>query len=410
MVKQIYPRVEVNLQYLKENVAAVVEKCKPFGIDIAGVIKGTTGIPECAKMFAEGGAKMIASSRLEQIAAVVEKCKPFGIDIAGVIKGTTGIPECAKMFAEGGAKMIASSRLEQIEDAIDAGINLPMLLLRVPMMSELPEVIRLCDISLNSEISVLEALNEEALKQNKKHKVILMADLGDLREGFWDKDEMVETALSVENELAGLELAGVGTNLGCYGSIEATADKLEELVAIAERIEEKIGRELEFISGGATTSLPRIINKDMPKRINLLRVGEGILLARDLDVFYGYDMSFMHQDTYTLKAEVIEVKDKPSHPVGKISIDAFGHTPEYVDRGIRKRALLGIGKVDYGSIDEIFPKDEGIEVIGASSDHTILDIEDAKRDLKPGDIVSFGINYASIVYLTNCRNVQIVFV
>ena len=355
MVKQIYPRVEINLQYLKENVAAVVEKCKPFGIDIAGVIKGTTGIPECAKMFAEGG-----------------------------------------------AKLIASSRLEQIEDAIDCGIDLPMLLLRVPMLSELPEVVRLCDVSLNSEVSVLKALNEEAAKQNKIHKVILMADLGDLREGFWDKDEMVDVAVMVENELKNLELGGVGTNLGCYGSIEATADKLDELVAIAERIEAK--------TGGATTSLPRIINNDMPKRINLLRVGEGILLARDLDVFYGYDMSWMHQDVYTLKAEVIEVKDKPSHPVGKISIDAFGHTPEYVDRGIRKRALLGIGKVDYGSIDEIFPKDKGIEVIGASSDHTILDIEDAERDLKPGDIVSFGINYASIVYLTNCRNVQMVFV
>ncbi len=361
MVKQIYPRVEINLQYLKENVAAVVEKCKPFGIDIAGVIKGTTGIPECAKMFAEGG-----------------------------------------------AKLIASSRLEQIEDAIDCGIKLPMLLLRVPMLSELPEVVRLCDVSLNSEVSVLKALNEEAAKQNKIHKVILMADLGELREGFWD--EMVDVAVMVENELKNLELGGVGTNLGCYGSIEATADKLDELVAIAERIEAKIGRQLEYISGGATTSLPRIINNDMPKRINLLRVGEGILLARDLDVFYGYDMSWMHQDVYTLKAEVIEVKDKPSHPVGKISIDAFGHTPEYVDRGIRKRALLGIGKVDYGSIDEIFPKDKGIEVIGASSDHTILDIEDAERDLKPGDIVSFGINYASIVYLTNCRNVQMVFV
>ena len=66
--------------------------------------------------------------------------------------------------------------------------------------------------------------------------------------------------------------------------------------------------------------------------------------------------------------------------------------------------------MDYGSIDEIFPKDEGIEVIGASSDHTILDVEDAKRDLKPGDIVEFAINYASIVYLTNCRNVQLIFV
>lgn len=363
MVNQVYPRVEINLQYLKENVAEIVRRCGEFGIDIAGVIKGTTGIPECAKMFEEGG-----------------------------------------------AKIIASSRLEQIEDARDYGIDLPYLLLRVPMMTELPEVVRLTDISLNSEIKVLKALNEEAGKQSKKHKVILMADLGDLREGFWDKDEMVSVAVTVENELANLELAGVGTNLGCYGSIEATSDKLDELVAIAENIEAKIGRTLEYISGGATTSLPRIINNDMPKRINLLRVGEGILLARDLDVFYGYDMSFMHQDVYTLKAEVIEVKDKPSHPVGKISIDAFGHTPEYVDRGIRKRALLGIGKVDYGSIDEIFPKDKGIEVIGASSDHTILDIEDAERNLEPGDIVSFGINYASIVYLTNCRNVQMVFV
>ncbi len=363
MVNQVYPRVEINLQYLKENVAEIVRRCGEFGIDIAGVIKGTTGIPECAKMFEEGG-----------------------------------------------AKIIASSRLEQIEDARDYGIDLPYLLLRVPMMTELPEVVRLADISLNSEIKVLKALNEEAGKQGKKHKVILMADLGDLREGFWDKDEMVSVAVTVENDLANLELAGVGTNLGCYGSIEATSDKLDELVAIAESIEAKIGRTLEYISGGATTSLPRIINNDMPKRINLLRVGEGILLARDLDVFYGYDMSFMHQDVYTLKAEVIEVKDKPSHPVGKISIDAFGHTPEYVDRGIRKRALLGIGKVDYGSIDEIFPKDKGIEVIGASSDHTILDIEDAERNLEPGDIVSFGINYASIVYLTNCRNVQMVFV
>lgn len=363
MVKQLYPRVEINLEYLKENVAAIVKRCADLGVDVAGVIKGTTGIPQCAQMFAEGG-----------------------------------------------CKMIASSRLEQIEDAVAYFIDLPTLLLRVPMLSEVPEVVRLCDISLNSEVSVLKALNEEAGAKNKKHQVILMADLGDLREGFWDKDEMVDVAVMVENELTNLELLGVGTNLGCYGSISPTPDKLDELVAIAERIEGKIGRTLKYISGGATTSIPRILEGNLPERINMLRIGEGILLARDLGLYFGCDMSFMHQDVYTLKAEVIEVKDKPSYPVGTISVDAFGHTPEYVDRGIRKRALLGIGKVDYGSIDEIFPKDEGIEVIGASSDHTILDIEDAKRDLKPGDIVEFNINYASLVYVTNCRNVQIVFV
>ena len=363
MKEQRLPRVEINLKYLRENVDQIVKKCKDEGVEIAGVIKGTTGIPECAKQFADAG-----------------------------------------------VKFIASSRLEQLQDAKDFGIKQPLMLIRVPMLSELEEAVRLTDISLNSEIEVLQALNKEAGKQGKKHKVIIMADLGDLREGYWDKDEMVNVAVKVENEMKNLELAGVGTNLGCYGSIESTADKLDELVDIAEKIEAIIGRELEFISGGATTSLPRIINHDMPKRVNLLRVGEGILLARDLDVFYGYDMSFMHQDVYTLKAEVVEVKDKPTYPVGEISIDAFGHTPEYVDRGVRRRALVGMGKVDYGSIDEIFPKDEGIEIIGASSDHTILDIEDATRKLKVGDIVSFGINYASLVYITNCRNVQIAFV
>lgn len=363
MVKQLYPRVEINLQYLKKNV--------------------------------------------EQI---VNRCGEFGIDIAGVMKGTTGIPECSKQFEEGGAKMIASSRLEQIEGAKEYGIKLPSLLLRLPMLSETSEVVRICDMSLNSELTVLKALNEAAEQQGKTHKVIIMADLGDLREGYWDKDEMVEVALIVENELKNLELAGVGTNLGCYGSVDATADKLDELVDIAERIEAKIGRTLEFISGGGTTSLPRIFDGDMPKRINMLRVGEGIILARDLDIYSGYDMSFMHQDAYLLKAEVIEVKDKPSHPVGRLGHDAFGHTPTYEDRGIRKRALLGIGKVDYGSFEELFPVDKGVEIIGASSDHTILDIEDAERDLKPGDIVSFVINYASMVYVTNCKNVQIVFV
>jgi len=361
-MKTVYPRVEIDLKHLRENVEYVVGKC-------------------------------------------AEK----GIAVSGVIKGTTGIPECARQFADGGCSFIASSRLEQIEDAIKFGIDKPMLLLRVPMLTEIKDVIRLTDYSLNSELVVLKALNEEAGRQGKVHKVILMADLGDLREGYWDKDEMADVAFKVENEMPNLELAGVGTNVGCYGSLLPTTEKLEELVDVAEKIEGRIGRKLEYISGGATSSFMRVIDGNIPERINHLRIGEGILLALDLALYYGYDMSMMHQDVYTLMAEVIEVKDKPSHPVGEMGVDAFGHTPEYPDRGIRRKALLGIGKVDYGSIDEIFPKDKGIEILGASSDHTILDIEDAERDLKVGDILEFTINYASLVYVTNCRNVNIVF-
>ncbi|HKK96420.1 MAG TPA: hypothetical protein VJ916_08940, partial [Anaerovoracaceae bacterium] len=238
----------------------------------------------------------------------------------------------------------------------------------------------------------------------------LMADLGDLREGFWNKSELVDVATKIENEMDNIVLSGVGTNLGCYGSILPTKDKLDELVEIAEKIENKIGRKLEYISGGATTSLMRLWDGDMPKRINMLRVGEGVILGKDNERFFGYDMSCLHKDTLVLKSEVIEVKDKPTHPIGELGIDAFGHKPVYEDRGIRRRALLGIGKVDYGDPFELKPMQEGIQILGASSDHTIIDVEDYNGELEVGDVLTFEIFYATMVYLTNCRNVKIFYI
>lgn len=339
---------------------------------------------------------------------VIEKCGKQGIGIAGVIKGFTGIPEGSKEFADAGCDYIASSRLEQIEVAKNFGIKTPMMLIRVPMLSEIEDVVRLTEISLNSEVSVLKALNEECGVQGKKHKVILMDDLGDLREGFWYKKDLLAAAILVEKELTNLELAGIGTNLGCYGSIEATPLKMEELIKDAETIEEAIGRKLEIISGGATTSFPLVLKGTMPERINNLRMGEGVILAKDLRDLWGLDMSFMNQDAFTLKAEIIELKDKPSYPVGQITFDAFGNVETYVDRGIRKRALLGLGKVDVAFPDKIFPREKGIEVIGASSDHLILDIQDCEKELKVGDIIEFDLCYASICFVTNSPNLRIV--
>lgn len=349
------------------------------------------------------------SALRHNVKEIVNACAEQGVAVTGVVKGVTGIPEVTEVFADGGVEIIGSSRLEQLRDAKDHGVEKPLMMLRVPMLSEIEEVVSLCDYSLNSEISVLEALNEEAAKQSKKHSVVMMADLGDLREGFWDKNEFIEAVLKVENEMDSLYLSGIGTNVGCYGSILPTVKKLEELVALANIIETKIGRKLDIVSGGATSSLMRIIDKDIPKGINSLRVGEAILLARDLWLYYGYNVDNLRKDAFTLKAEVIEVKMKPSHPQGEIGVDAFGKKPKYIDRGIRKRALIAVGKVDYGDPSELFPKAAGIEIMGASSDHTILDIEDYNGELKPGDILEFDINYASLVYLTNCRNVRIAF-
>lgn len=346
----------------------------------------------------------------QNVDRVLVKCHDQGIEVAGVIKGCSGLPECANQMALAGCRFIASSRLEQLKAAREFGVQADFMLIRVPMLSEAADVVRLAEISLNSDMKVLKALNHQAGRYDKKHKVILMMDLGDLREGFWDLGETLEAALAVENELYNLELAGIGTNLGCYGAIAATPEKLNHLVECAEMIEERIGRELEFISGGATTSYPRVLEHNMPRRINLLRMGEGIILAKDLQDLWGYDMSDMNQDVFTLEAEVIEAREKPTYPQGEIMFDAFGNKPEYEDRGIRKRALLALGKVDYAYPELLLPRDKDIKVLGASSDHTILDVEDCEHDYKVGDIVEFDLCYATIVYATNSPNVDIVYI
>ena len=198
------------------------------------------------------------------IEKVQRLCNDQGIEVAGVIKGCTGLLPCVQQFDHAGCRFLASSRLEQLEPLKENGVQTELMLIRIPMLSEAEDVVRITDISLNSEIRVLQELNRQARIQDRKHKVILMVDLGDLREGFWDRDELMEAATMVEYELHNLELAGIGTNLGCYGAIAATAEKLQELVAVAEQIEAKIGRELEFISGGATSSLPRVLDHNMP--------------------------------------------------------------------------------------------------------------------------------------------------
>lgn len=342
------------------------------------------------------------------IDSVVQLCDEKGIKVAGVIKGFHAIPEMVKEFDDSSCTYIASSRMDQIIDSKKLGCKKPFFLIRVPMLSEIEDLVQYVDYSLNSEIAVLDKINAECQKQGKRHGVVLMVDLGDLREGFWDETEMVNAASYVENQLEWIDLMGIGTNLGCYGSVKATPEKMNDLITIAEKIEAVIGRQLEIISGGGTTSTGMVFDGTMPDRINHLRIGEGIILAHDYGSLFGVNADFLNQDVFTLKAEIIEVKDKPSHPVGELTFDAFGHVQTYVDRGIRRRALAALGKVDFGEPDMLLPKNSAIEILGASSDHLILDMENCKEDIHVGDIVEFDLCYATMVYATSSKNINIV--
>ena len=341
---------------------------------------------------------------------IVKHCEARGIAVAGVIKGAGGLPEIARLYRSCGAAQLATSRLEQMELWRREGIPGPYMLLRVPGLSELPEVARLADYSLQSDATTLDALNSVCAEQGVTHRVIVMADLGDLREGFWDKTEMVEVCCHVEQGLDHLHLAGVGVNLGCYGAVKPTPENMEQLVDIARAVEARIGRRLEIVSGGATSSYTLVHWGTMPQGINHLRIGETALLAKDLQMDWGIsDMDYLLRGTMRLEAEIIELRKKPTHPVGETVIDAFGNRPTFVDRGMRLRALAAFGRADVGQVETLLCREPGMTVIGGSSDHCILDVEDCPRALRVGDVVSFDLSYSHMLYATGRTDIAVVF-
>lgn len=346
----------------------------------------------------------------ENVKYISNLCDKLDINLAGVIKGLNAQNEVVKKLVEGGCKYIASSRIEQLIDLKEDGLDKETMLIRMPMQREIKEVVKYIDISLNSELETVIKLNNESEKQNKIHKIVLMMDLGDLREGIIDEYELIETAVYIENNLKNIKLYGVGTNLSCYGSIKPSFDNLNKLCRAAEIIEEKIERQLDIISGGATTTLPLIFENNIPKKINNLRIGEAILIGRDLVDYWGYSDIKLHTDTLKLKAEIIELKQKPTYPIGEMFIDAFGNKPIYEDRGIKTRAILGIGKQDFVFEDSLIPLTKGVEVIGSSSDHLIVQIDTEVDNFKVGDVIDFGMYYPNALYLSASNYVSKVYI
>ena len=330
---------------------------------------------------------------------IVKLCGQNNIFITGVVKGCNASIEISKIFLDHGCQSIGSSRIEQLISLRKKGIEADLMMLRLPMASEIADVVKYSNISLNSERTTLEQINSECTVLNTQHKVILMYDLGDLREGVWSTEEFINLAEYVETELSRVELYGIGTNLGCYGSVKTTEEKMQQLVQIAEMVEERIQRKLKVISGGTTFALPLVLDGKMPSRINHLRIGEGMLLSKDLQYFFGYNLDFMHKNAIKLIAQIIEIQDKPSFPDGELFVDSFGNFPQYNDKGRQKRALLAVGKQDFGDHNKLFPVDVSIEIIGSSSDHLIVDLSQSAKEYRVGDIVEFTLLYQSMLYL-----------
>jgi predicted amino acid racemase len=336
---------------------------------------------------------MIDVDKIEHNARViVDLCRAHGIEVTGVTKGTCGNPDVARAMLRGGITSIGESRMANIHNLKAAGIDCRYMLLRLPPLSLVEEVMQSVDVSLNSELSVLATLSDAACRHGHSHDVIVMVDLGDLREGIWPDDliPFVEAAL----RLPGIRIVGLGANLTCFGGIIPTEQNMGALVDYASTVERSFGIALPWISGGNSSALELIASGRMPKRINHVRIGEAILLGNE--TIHRRPWPGTYQDAFILHAEILELKTKPSVPVGERGEDAFGKMPAFADRGLVKRAILNIGREDV-SIEGLKSLDPGIVILGASSDYMIVDVTGAMRPPAMGDTLAFLPDYPALL-------------
>jgi ornithine racemase len=312
-----------------------------------------------------------------------------GVRIIGVTKGVLGDPVIADIFVRNGISILADSRIPNLRKMQEAGIKATWLLLRMPTLSDAEAVVRHADISLNSELPVIRKLSDAAMALGIKHKVILMVELGDLREGIMPQD--LEGTVRETLSLGGVRLAGIGVNLSCFGGVKPDENNMSELSSLAQEIEDRFKITLEFVSIGCSTVWTWLKTVSRAKKINCTRTGDSLLLGgRDLEE---KGIPGLHYDAFTLVAEVIESKIKPSVPHGEIGIDAFGCIPSFEDRGIIRRIILNIGRQDV-LYTQLYPRID-IDILGASSDHLIADAK--KTNLGVGDEVAFDLDYGAML-------------
>ena len=323
--------------------------------------------------------------------AVVELCAAHGIEVAGVTKCCCGEPEVARAMLAGGCTMLADSRLANVARMRDAGIEAPIMLLRLPSLSEADEVVRLTDYSLNSEVETVRALSRAAQRAGVTHAVVLMVDTGDRREGV--QPERVVGVCRELLDLPGIELAGLGTSLNCLCGVCPTPENQQRFADIVEEAEAELGIRFRLVSGGHTGNLHLVQKGLVPARFNHFRVGEAILTGTDFSTWAELPVPYM--DAFKVYADVVELQDKPSAPEGTIGPDAFMEVHEWPDRGVRRRAIVALGEIDLRT-RSLIPTRPGIELVGASSDHLVLDVTEAEPPVRLAEELEFDTIYPAV--------------
>ena len=326
---------------------------------------------------------------LHNATTLIELLGHQGISVTGVIKATLGSTEIATTLLKAGINSLGDSRIENIETLRLAKVPAKITLIRSPMLSQAEQIVKYADVSLNTEIETIRRLSLEAQMRDRTHGVILMVELGDLREGIMPND-LLDIVCETHN-LPNIVFKGIGTNLACRSGASPDDTNMGELSRLADVIEETLDLRVDIVSGGNSANLNWALSAAETGRINDLRLGESILLG--CETLNRQPIERLYTDAFTFIAEVIETKIKPSLPTGKIAQTAFGEVLPVKDRGLVRQSILAIGRQDIDPSGLEAPL--GIQIMDASSDHLI--IESHNDELTVGTEVAFKPNYSALV-------------
>ncbi|MFA6201131.1 MAG: alanine/ornithine racemase family PLP-dependent enzyme [Bacteroidales bacterium] len=299
---------------------------------------------------------------------------------------------------------ICDSRIVNLKMVKQINPNVETIFIRPPAKRAVKKVVQFADISMNTEIETIKLLSEEAQIQNKIHKIIIMIELGELREGIM-REGLIDFYSKVFN-LKNIEVVGIGTNLSCLYGVLPNHDKLIQLSLYKQLIELKFNRKITYISGGSSVTIPLIFQNLLPKGINHFRVGETLFLGTD--VYNNTVLKKFKTDIFTLFSEIIELIEKPTIPMGEMGTNVEGHSVTFDETRIGEtsyRAIIDLGLLDV-DVSHIIPKDQNISIVGSSSDMIVIDLSRNTKKYKVGDLLEFKLDYVGILRVLNSKYIE----
>lgn len=321
-----------------------------------------------------------------------------------VTKMLCGNRKFLEVLLDLGINEVHDSRISNLKTIKNINPDIQTVYIKPPAKRSIKNVVQYADVSFNTELYTIKLLSEEAQRQNKEHKVIIMIEMGDLREGVIG-DNLIDFYSEIFN-LKNIEVIGLGANFNCLNGVMPTHDKMIQLSLYKQLLESTFNREIKYITGGSSITIPLLWKEMIPKGINHFRIGE--TLYNGMNLFNDKLIKGMKTDIFKLHTEIIELTEKPVVPIGERSTNVAGEMVEYEESDYGKksyRAILDVGLLDLDT-RYIYPVSKGIEFSGASSDMLVMDIGKSKRKLKVGDIISFKLDYMGILSIMNSNYIN----